>query len=129
MNSLLRTSRFLAGFFAALAFAGVAAAQTGGEAEATYIVQGASVDAARSHVRRVGAQPARELDIIHAVEVRLTPDQVARLRNNSSVRVFDDRAVRTRAKGLGGVQDHVNAGGDAARADGRESARFDAPVQ
>ena len=79
MNRLLRTSRFLPGLLAALAWtAHRATAQT--EAEATYIVQSASLDSARTHVRRVGAEPERDLDIIHAVAVRLTAAQLARLR-------------------------------------------------
>ena len=88
MNSLLRPSRFLLGLFAAW-LASIAIAQGETAAEATYIVQGASLDAARTEVRRVGAEPERELDIIHAVAVRLTPAQVARLRANADVRVFD----------------------------------------
>ena len=102
MNRLLRRP-VLPGLFAALACAAIATAQT--EAEATYIVQGASLDSARTQVRRVGAEPERDLDIIHAVAVRLTPAQLARLRANSDVRVFDDRAVRTRGTLLGGLQD------------------------
>src|SRR5688572_28939276 len=76
MNRLLRTSRFLPGLLAA--FAWTATAQT--EAESIYIVQGASLDSARAYVRSVGADPERDLDIIHAVAVRLTPAQVALLR-------------------------------------------------
>ena len=76
MKSLLRPSRFLLGLFAALA-ASHAIAQGETSADVTYIVQGASLDAARTEVRRVGAQPERELDIIHAVAVRLTPEQLA----------------------------------------------------
>ena len=108
MNRLLRPSRFLAGLFAALALSGLASAQASGDALATYIVQGESLDLARSHVRRVGAEPARDLDIIRAVEVRLTAVQVEKLRANSKVRVFDDSAVRTRGTLLGGLQNLVN---------------------
>jgi hypothetical protein len=105
MNSSLRTSRFLAALVAALAFGGLAAAQTDPAAESTYIVQSDSLELARSHVRRVGAEPARDFDIIHAVEARLTEAQVAKLRANSNVRVFDDRSVRTRGTSPGGSQD------------------------
>ena len=108
MNSLLRRSRVLLGLFAALACASSAIAQEETAGEATFIVQGASLEAARTEVRRVGAEPERELDIIHAVAVRLTPAQLARLRANSDIRVFDDRAVRTRGTLLGGLQDVVN---------------------
>jgi hypothetical protein len=87
-------TRFLAGLFAALLWVCSATAQT--EAQATYIVQGATLEAALTHVRRVGAEPDRELSIIHAVAVRLTEAQLARLRANSNVRVFDESAITTR---------------------------------
>ncbi len=104
--NLLWTPRFLPGLLVALAWTAIATAQT--EAAATYIVQGASLDSARTHVRRVGAEPDRDLDIIRAVAVRLTATQVARLRQNSDVRVFDDREIRTRGTLLGGVGDLLN---------------------
>ncbi|RPI59115.1 MAG: hypothetical protein EHM50_09730, partial [Lysobacterales bacterium] len=106
MNTMLRTPRFLPALFAALAWSVSAAGQTDGEA--TYIVQAASLDSARTHVRRVGAEPERDLEIIHAVAVRLTPAQLTRLRGASDVRVFDDREVRTTGTLLGGLQDLVN---------------------
>jgi hypothetical protein len=76
MNGLLRTSRLLPPLVAALAWTAIAAAQSQTaaapadgalataaqeNAEATYIVQGASLDSARTHVRRVGAEPERDL--------------------------------------------------------------------
>ena len=106
MNTLLRTARVLPGLLAAFVFTGFAAAQT--ETAATYIVQGNTLDSARSHVRRVGAEPERELDIIHAVAASLTPAQVARLRAEKSVRVYDDREVKTRGWLLKGLQDLIN---------------------
>src|SRR5688500_6743407 len=106
MSNVLRTSRFLAGLCAAFAWTGIALAQA--EAPATYIVQSETLDAARAHVRRVGAAPARDFEIIHAVEVQLTADQAARLRANTRVRVFDDRAISTRGTLLGGLTDLVN---------------------
>ena len=106
MNNELRPSRFLAVLCAALAWTGIALAEA--ETSATYIVQSETLDAARDHVRRVGAEPARDFDIIHAVEVQLTADQAARLRANTRVRVFDDRAITTRGTLLGGLQNLVN---------------------
>ena len=44
----------------------------------------------------------------HAVAVRLSPAQLARLRESSDVRVYDDRAVSTRGTLLGGLTDLVN---------------------
>ncbi len=102
----LGASRLLTSIFAAFAWVGIATAQA--ETQATYIVQGATLEAALTQVRRVGAEPDRELSIIHAVAVRLTEAQLARLRANSSVRVFDDRAITTRGTLLGGLQDLVN---------------------
>jgi hypothetical protein len=59
-------------------------------------------------VRGVGAEPERDLEIIDAVAVRLSPAQLARLRESSDVRVYDDRAVSTRGTLLGGLTDLVN---------------------
>src|SRR6267154_3764785 len=74
---------------------------------ASYIVQGATLDAARTQVGRVGAEPNRDLDIIHAVAAHLTESQLARLRADSSVRVYEDREIRTRGL-LDGVTSLVN---------------------
>ena len=71
-------------------------------------MQGATLDAARASVRRVGAEPERELDIIHAVSARLTDEQLTRLRAQADIKVFDDRAVKTRGTLLGGLQNVVN---------------------
>src|SRR5688500_10167044 len=106
MNRVQRISRSLTGLLTALAWTGLALAQA--EAPVTYIVQSDTLDAARTHVRRVGAEPARDFEIIHAVEVQLTSAQAAKLRANTSVRVFDDRAVKTRGTLLGGLTDLVN---------------------
>jgi len=103
MYRVIRTSRFLPGLLAALA-----AATAQAEEETTYIVQSASLDSARTHVRSVGAEPERDLDIIQAVAVRLTPAQLVRLREDTEVRVYDDREVRTRGTLLGGLTDVVN---------------------
>ena len=70
MKSLPRSCRYLPGLVAALAWTAVALAQAA--PETTYIVQSASLDSARTQVRRVGAEPERDLDIINAVAVRLT---------------------------------------------------------
>ena len=44
---------------------------------------------------RVGAELGRDLDIIHAVSAQLTESQLALLRADSSVRVYEDRALST----------------------------------
>ena len=103
MDRVIRMSRFLPGLLAVLT---AASAQT--QEATTYIVQSASLDSARTHVRDVGAEPERDLDIIRAVAARLTPAQVASLRASPGVRVFDDREVHTRGTLLGGVTDLVN---------------------
>src|SRR5262249_27659037 len=69
---------------------------------------GATLDAARASVRRVGAEPDRELEIIKAVSTHLTDDQLVRLRAQADVKVFDDRAVKTRGTLLGGLQNIIN---------------------
>lgn len=98
-----RFSRFLSALLAATA-ASLATAQAD---TSTYIVQGATVDTARTLVRGVGAEPSHDLDIIRAVAASLTPGQLARLRAHSSLRVYQDREVRTRGL-LSGLQDLVN---------------------
>src|SRR5688572_30499593 len=73
---------------------GSAVAQpTGGE---LYIVQAKSSEAAARRIHAEGAEAQRELDVINAVTAYLTPAQLAALRADSSVRVFDDRAVGLR---------------------------------
>src|SRR5687768_13830958 len=73
---------------------GSAVAQpTGGE---LYIVQAKSSGAAATRLHKEGAEAHRELDVINAVTAYLTPAQLASLRSDSSVRVFDDRAVGLR---------------------------------
>ena len=66
MKSLLRSSRYLPGLVAALAWTAVALAQAA--PETTYIVQSASLHSARTQVRRVGAD---ELLLTYASERRL----------------------------------------------------------
>jgi hypothetical protein len=103
MNRSIRTSRFLLALLAALT-----AATARAQEQATYIVQAASLDLARAHVRRAGAEPERDLDIIRAVAVQLTPQQLAGLHADAGVRVFEDREVRARGTLLGGLTDVVN---------------------
>jgi hypothetical protein len=64
-------------------------------APSLYIVQGTTLDAAASNVRRVGANVRQELDIIHAVSAYLTPAQSERLRT-AGLKVYADRTVTTR---------------------------------
>src|SRR6185503_1676483 len=61
-----------------------------------YIVQAKSAEAARQSVARVGVEAGQTLDIIHAVSAYLNESQVARLRKERGVRLFEDRAVSTR---------------------------------
>ncbi len=71
-----------------------------------YIVQSKSSDAAATRLRSAGVQAERELSVINAVSAYLTPEQVATLRADSSVRVFDDREVSPRGglfDSLGGL--------------------------
>jgi serine protease AprX len=106
MNASLGASRF-SRFLSALLATAVAGLATAQADTSTYIVQGASLDAARTLVRGVGAEPSRDLDIIHAVAAELTAGQLTRLRADSSVRVYEDREVR--ARGLfDGLKDLVN---------------------
>ena len=69
-------------------------------AEATsslYIVQAKSVDAASRRVRSAGIEAERELAVINAVTAYLTPAQLVSLRNDASVRVYEDRSLETRS--------------------------------
>ncbi|WP_116813623.1 S8 family serine peptidase [Steroidobacter cummioxidans] len=71
-----------------------------------YIVQSKSADAASQRLRSAGVEAERELDVINAVAAYLTPEQLAALRADSNVRVFDDREVSPRGglfDSLGGV--------------------------
>jgi len=106
MNASLGASRFSRVLSALLAATAVSVATAQADT-ATYIVQGATLDAARTLVRGVGAEPSQDLDIIHAVAAELTAGQLARLRADSSVRVYEDRVVRTRGL-LDGLTDLVN---------------------
>src|SRR3984893_17240024 len=72
-------------------------------APALWIVEAASVAAARRDVAGVGARVEQELDIIHGVSAYLNPWQIGRLRTRPGVRLFEDRAVATRASLLGAL--------------------------
>src|SRR5688500_17232152 len=88
----------------ALVAAGAAMAEA--PARSLYIVQSKSAEAASERLRSEGVAAERELDVINAVAAYLTPDQVAALRADSTVRVFDDREVSPRGglfDSLGGV--------------------------
>ena len=61
-----------------------------------YIVQAQTSEVAARRVQKEGGEAQRELDVINAVAAYLTPAQVASLRADSSVRVFEDRAVGLR---------------------------------
>src|SRR5687768_7498319 len=61
-----------------------------------YIVQAQTSEVAARRVQKEGGEAQRELDVINAVAAYLTPAQVASLRSDSSVRVFEDRAVGLR---------------------------------
>src|SRR5687768_1267627 len=61
-----------------------------------YIVQAQTSQVAALRVQQEGGEAQRELDVINAVAAYLTPAQVALLRADSSVRVFEDRAVGLR---------------------------------
>ena len=106
MQKLLPAPRLSAGLLVAMA--GMIAAAAQAEPAASYIVQGTTLDAARAQVHSVGATPERDLDLIHAVAAHLTDSQLARLRADSTVRVYEDRAVTTRGTLLGGLQNLVN---------------------
>src|ERR1700732_4817858 len=61
-------------------------------APALWIVEAASVAAARRDVAGVGARVEQELDIIHGVSAYLNPWQIEHLRTHAGVRLFQDRA-------------------------------------
>src|SRR5689334_10139371 len=69
--------------------ASLSAQGTGVPAPSLYIVQGTTMDAAASNVRRVGANVRQQLDIIHAVSAYLTPAQSERLRT-AGLKVYAD---------------------------------------
>ena len=60
-----------------------------------YIVQAATVEAARQSVERVAGNVEQPLEIIHAVSAYLTLDQAEQLRQ-SGVRVYADRTLSAR---------------------------------
>jgi hypothetical protein len=66
------------------------------KADALFIVQGKTMNAALKSVRAVGAEAHQELEIIRAVSANLTPSQVGRLRAEKGLRVYEDRALSTR---------------------------------
>ena len=57
-----------------------------------WIVQAASVAAARRSVDGVGARVEQELDIIHGVSAYLNPWQLEHLRTRARVRLFKDQS-------------------------------------
>src|SRR5690242_10298535 len=69
-----------------------------------YIVQAPTAAAARASVLRVHGVLQSDLTIIHAVAARLDPQQAARLRATSGLRLFEDRRVaRATSTLLGGL--------------------------
>src|ERR1700731_2392493 len=77
-------------------------------APALWIVEAASVAAARRDVAGVGARVEQELDIIHGVSAYLNPWQIERLPTRAGVHLFEDRAVTTRACLLSSVVSTTN---------------------
>src|ERR1700720_3159061 len=77
-------------------------------APALWIVEAASVAAARRSVAGVGARVEQELDIIHGVSAYLNPWQIEHLRTRTGVHLFQDRALTTRACLLGSVVSTTN---------------------
>ena len=77
-------------------------------APALWIVQATSVTAARRDLDGVGARVEQELDIIHGVSAYLNPWQIEHLRARCGVRLFEDRAVTTRACLLSSVVSTTN---------------------
>src|ERR1700732_1260813 len=69
-----------------------ATAPTAAPAPGVWIVEAASVAAARRDVAGVGARVEQELDIIHGVSAYLNPWQIEHLRTHAGVRLFQDRA-------------------------------------
>src|ERR1700722_14513076 len=63
---------------------------------ALYIVQAESLNTADKSVVRVNAKVEQEFEIIHSVSAYLTPEQVARLRDTSGIRVYENRSVSER---------------------------------
>src|ERR1700710_1234638 len=61
--------------------------------KAHYIVQAASLGAARRAVIHAGAVPGRDLGIIHAVAAELTDTQRVRLEARGGARAYPDRTV------------------------------------
>ena len=60
-----------------------------------YIVQAATVSVARERVARAGGEVRQELAVINGVSAMLSTAQVTRLRADTSLRLFADRALET----------------------------------
>src|SRR4051794_27581360 len=58
-----------------------------------YIVQAVNTEAARSAVRSVASAPVRDLSLIRAVAVDLTPEQARALSGLKGIEVFADRPL------------------------------------
>jgi len=82
-----------AGLLCAMGLQGGSAA--GAAAARTWIVQARSGADLQAQLAQVGATAEQPLPIIHAASVRLTAEQLARLRAGSAVRIYADRGVRT----------------------------------
>ena len=67
------------------------------------------MSAARHDVTRVNARIEQEFNVIQGVSAYLDPWQVERLRVVPGVRLFEDRAVTTRASLVGAVTTTVNS--------------------
>jgi serine protease AprX len=93
----MKTRRLITGLLLSMAALSLCAATLTKERPAArYLVQAASVDAARERVALVGAEIERDLAIVHGVAAHLSPWQVERLRRMSGVNVFADRELRSR---------------------------------
>ncbi len=78
--------------------AGAPAAPAPETAPESFIVQGRDLAQAARSVREVGGETTDELGIIDAVAARLTPEQVAALREDPTLRVLENRATEVTGK-------------------------------
>ena len=60
-----------------------------------YIVRAESAAAARENVTKVGGAIAQEFDLLDSVSAELTESQVAQLRSNKTLKLYEDRALIT----------------------------------
>jgi serine protease AprX len=93
----MRTAVSFFSALSALTVAGAAAVVQSRPAEppSLYIVQAKTTDVALRHITEVGGESGQVLNIIRSVTAYLKPEQVARLRADTDVRVFTDRSVST----------------------------------